>query len=78
VLVTDIAMPVADGYSLIRSVRALPRESGGETPALALTAYARSEDERRAEAEGFQMHLSKPVDPSHLVACVVKLARGPS
>jgi signal transduction histidine kinase/DNA-binding response OmpR family regulator len=78
VLVSDIGMPIADGYALIRSVRALPPESGGATPALALTAYARTEDERRAHDEGFQMHLAKPVDPSYLVACVAKLARGVS
>jgi CheY-like chemotaxis protein len=73
VLVTDIGMPGADGYALIRSVRALPREAGGGTPAIALTAYARSSDEHRARQEGFQMHVAKPLDPSHLVACVAEL-----
>src|SRR4029079_6321127 len=54
VLVSDIAMPDCDGYSFIRTVRALPPESGGRTPAVALTAHARTEDSRRAFAAGFQ------------------------
>ncbi|HEY3819822.1 MAG TPA: response regulator [Polyangiaceae bacterium] len=74
VLVTDIGMPGTDGYSLIRSVRALSHEAGGDTPAIALTAYARAEDARRARQEGFQMHVAKPVDPSRLVALVAELA----
>jgi signal transduction histidine kinase/DNA-binding response OmpR family regulator len=78
VLVTDIAMPRTDGYEFIRSVRALPAEAGGATPAIALTAYARSEDERRARDEGFQRHMAKPVDPLLLVSCVADLARKPS
>jgi signal transduction histidine kinase/DNA-binding response OmpR family regulator len=73
VLVTDIAMPRTDGYEFIRSVRALPAEAGGATPAIALTAYARSEDERRAHDEGFQRHMAKPVDPLLLVSCVADL-----
>ncbi|HEX3346386.1 MAG TPA: response regulator, partial [Polyangiaceae bacterium] len=74
VLVTDIGMPGADGYALIRSVRALSPEAGGHVPAIALTAYARAEDEQRARREGFQMHVAKPVDPSRLVALVAQLA----
>ena len=74
VLVTDIGMPVEDGYSLIARVRALPREQGGQTPALALTAYARSEDRVRALSAGFQMHLAKPVEPAELVATLGAIA----
>lgn len=74
VLVSDIGMPGTDGYALIRSVRALSPEAGGDTPAIALTAYARADDARRAHEEGFQMHVSKPVDPSRLVALVAELA----
>jgi PAS domain S-box-containing protein len=74
VLISDIGMPVEDGYSLIRQVRALPPESGGEIPAVALTAFARSEDRRRALLAGFQMHLPKPVEPSELVAVVASVA----
>ncbi|HKR11095.1 MAG TPA: PAS domain S-box protein, partial [Pyrinomonadaceae bacterium] len=62
VLVADIGMPVEDGYALIRHVRALPKDKGGQTPALALTAYARTEDRVRALSEGYQLHLAKPVD----------------
>jgi signal transduction histidine kinase/ActR/RegA family two-component response regulator len=75
VLITDIGMPNADGYSLVRSLRALPREKGGETPAVALTAFARSEDRRRAMLSGFDMHVSKPVEPGELVAVVARMAR---
>src|SRR6185503_15940504 len=62
VLIADIGMPVEDGYGLIRKVRALPKQKGGHTPALALTAYARTEDRVRALSEGYQVHLAKPVD----------------
>jgi signal transduction histidine kinase/CheY-like chemotaxis protein len=75
VLVSDIGMPEADGYALIRNIRALPPELGGKTPAIALTAYARSDDQRRAMNEGFQMHVAKPVDPSELVLRVADLVR---
>jgi CheY-like chemotaxis protein len=73
VLIADIGMPVEDGYSLIRKVRALPRERGGQTPALALTAYARTEDRIRALSEGYQMHLAKPVDRVELATVVTSL-----
>lgn len=73
VLVSDIGMPNEDGYDLIRQVR-----SGGRTaaqmPAVALTAFARSEDRKRALLAGFQTHVAKPVDPQELVAVVASLA----
>jgi signal transduction histidine kinase/DNA-binding response OmpR family regulator len=78
VLVTDIGMPDADGYQLLRTVRALPPDAGGDTPAIALTAYARPEDRDRASEEGFTLHVSKPVDPEQLVSFVAELGRGPS
>jgi PAS domain S-box-containing protein len=74
VLIADIGMPVEDGYGLIRKVRAMPAERGGETPALALTAYARTEDRMRALAEGYQVHLAKPVDRFELADAVSNLA----
>ena len=74
VLVADIGMPVEDGYGLIRKVRALPRDRGGQTPALALTAYARTEDRVRAISEGYQLHLAKPVDRLELATVVASLA----
>jgi len=75
VLVSDIGMPLEDGYSLIRKVRQLSAEQGGEIPAIALTAYARAEDRMKAIAAGFQMHISKPVEPAELVTVVASLAR---
>ena len=73
VLIADIGMPVEDGYSLIRKVRALPSDSGGQTPALALTAYARTEDRIRALSEGYQVHLAKPVDRVELATIIDNL-----
>ena len=72
VLVSDIAMPGVDGYTLLGRARA--RLRGREIPAAALTAYAGSEDRGRALAAGFQAHLAKPVDPAQLVAVVAELA----
>jgi CheY-like chemotaxis protein len=74
VLVSDIGMPVEDGYSLIRKVRALAKDEGGDTPAVALTAYARSEDRVRVLMHGFQMHVAKPVEAAELVMVVASLA----
>jgi hypothetical protein len=75
VLVSDIGMPEEDGYSLIRKVRTLSAEQGGKIPAVALTAYARAEDRTRAIAEGFQMHIPKPVEPAELATVVASLAK---
>lgn len=74
VILSDIAMPEEDGYSFIGKVRSLPREKGGETPAAALTAYARDEDRVEALAAGYQMHIAKPIGASQLVNMVAKLA----
>ncbi len=74
-LVSDIGMPGRDGYDLIRAVRSLPRDRGGDTPAAALTAFARVEDRRRALAAGYQLHATKPVEPLELVALVASLGR---
>jgi PAS domain S-box-containing protein len=73
VVVSDIAMPQMDGYALIRKIRALPASMGGRTPAVALTAYARSEDAKLAFAAGFQMHVAKPIEPSQLAIVVANL-----
>jgi signal transduction histidine kinase/CheY-like chemotaxis protein len=75
VLISDIAMPEEDGYELIRKVRARSAEQGGDTPAVALTAYAKIEDRVRILAAGYQMYLSKPADPSELIAVVASLAQ---
>ena len=75
VLVSDIEMPEESGYDLIRRLRNLPPERGGRIPAVALTAYARSEDRMRALRAGFQIHVSKPVLPAELVAVVSSQVR---
>jgi PAS domain S-box-containing protein len=73
ILLADIGMPEEDGYAFIQKVRQLPASMGGQTPAVALTAFARSEDRRRALLSGFQMHLAKPVEPAELIAVVASL-----
>jgi PAS domain S-box-containing protein len=77
VLVSDIGMPGEDGFTLIRRIRLLTGASA-LVPAIALTAYARIEDRVKAIHAGFQMHLSKPVEPIELVAMVKSLAERPS
>jgi signal transduction histidine kinase/ActR/RegA family two-component response regulator len=72
-LISDIGMPGEDGYELIRRVRALPAGRGGKIPAIALTAYARTEDRLRALRAGYQMHISKPVELAELVAVMASL-----
>jgi CheY-like chemotaxis protein len=70
VMISDIGMPGKDGYQLIREIRQLPPASGGKIPAIALTAFASSEDRTKAMIAGYQMHLAKPVEPHELVATV--------
>jgi signal transduction histidine kinase/CheY-like chemotaxis protein len=74
VIVSDIGMPDRDGYEFIRDVRRLPSAEGGRTPAIALTAFARSEDRTRAMRAGYQVHVSKPIEPDELVATIKSLA----
>ncbi|HEY4588649.1 MAG TPA: response regulator [Thermoanaerobaculia bacterium] len=74
VLLSDIGMPVQDGYDLIHKLRARGPGRGGDVPAAALTAYARAEDRLRALEAGYQAHLTKPVDPSELISTVARLA----
>jgi PAS domain S-box-containing protein len=74
VLVSDIAMPLRDGYRLLRDLRARAPAEGGSVPAVALTAFTRGEDVDRAMDAGFQHHLAKPVEPTHLIAVVHQLA----
>ena len=75
VLLSDIGMPGEDGYQLIRTIRALPHDRGGDVPAAALTAYARAEDRSNLLNAGYSSHLPKPVEPSELVAVVTTLSR---
>jgi signal transduction histidine kinase len=74
VVVSDIAMPGADGFELIRHLRSRGAQGGGQIPALALTAYTRAEDRARTLAAGFSMHASKPIEPAEIVAAVAQLA----
>jgi PAS domain S-box-containing protein len=74
-LVSDIGLPGQDGYSLIEQIRGLPSQAGAGVPAIALTAFARSEDRTRALRAGFQAHVAKPVEPAELVATVASFAQ---
>jgi PAS domain S-box-containing protein len=74
VIVSDIAMPVVDGYELMRRVRASGDALGGRTPAVALTAYASDGDRAQALRAGFQRHLAKPVEPRELLEVIADLA----
>jgi CheY-like chemotaxis protein len=73
VVVSDIGMPEMDGYALIKAIRMLPPDQGNQTPAIALTAFARTEDHQRALGAGYQAHLSKPVEIVQLVRAVARL-----
>jgi CheY-like chemotaxis protein len=74
-LVTDLGLPVMDGYELLRQVRA--RSTGRQVPppAVAVTAYARLDDRTTSLAAGFQHHISKPIDPYALVATLAAAVR---
>ncbi|MDQ4121584.1 MAG: response regulator [Acidobacteriota bacterium] len=75
VLVSDIGMPMEDGYTLVERLRKLPAESGGAIPAVALTGFAREEDNRRALLAGFNKHVAKPIDPENLVREIAELMK---
>lgn len=74
ILVSDIAMPDEDGYSLIRKIRLLATNKGGRVPALALSAYAASEDGKEALAAGYQAHIAKPVEAHELGRVILSLS----
>ncbi len=75
VLVSDIGMPEMDGYTLMRQIRSLSSEQGGQIPAIALTAYAAEIDYQQAMAVGFHRHLSKPIEPETLVQAITQLLK---
>ena len=75
VLISDIGMPEIDGYMLMRQVRKRSPQQGGNVPAIALTAYAGEINQQQALAAGFQLHISKPVDPELLVKAIVGLIK---
>jgi PAS domain S-box-containing protein len=72
-LISDIEMPEADGYMLIRKLRVIEAQRGGKIPAVALTAYTRVEDRLRSLSAGFHMHLGKPVEAMELLTVVASL-----
>lgn len=74
VILSDIGMPQQDGYEFIQAVRQLPLDAGGDTPAVALTAFAQSRDRQQALLAGYHSHLPKPVEPGELIAVVASLA----
>lgn len=76
VLVSDIGLPDVDGYELLHQIRAKWVGDGGSVPAVALTAYARAEDEARATRAGYQAHIAKPVESNELVATIARLTAG--
>ncbi|WP_236144679.1 PAS domain-containing hybrid sensor histidine kinase/response regulator [Nostoc sp. CMAA1605] len=73
ILISDIGMPEVDGYMLMRQLRQQPPELGGTIPAIALTAYAGEINQQQAITAGFQMHISKPVDPDALIEAIASL-----
>ena len=77
VLVSDLGMPDIDGFELLARVQALGPDRGGRVPAVALTAFARSEDRLKALEAGFRAHISKPVEPSELIATVASMVARP-
>ncbi len=75
VLVADIGMPQVDGYELISQVRARSQRNGGDVPAVALTAYARTRDRLRVLSSGYQMHVPKPIQPDELIMVIASLVK---
>ncbi|NJO53142.1 MAG: response regulator [Leptolyngbyaceae cyanobacterium RM2_2_4] len=75
-LLSDIGMANVDGYELIRQIRALAPDRGGQTPAIALTAHASEHDQQLAHSAGFHQHIAKPVEPGILVGAIVALVKG--
>jgi len=75
ILISDIAMPGENGYVLLEKLRRIEKEQERHrVPAIALTAYAREEDRKQATEAGFEMHLSKPIDPEKLIAAILGVA----
>jgi CheY-like chemotaxis protein len=74
VLISDIGMADVDGYEFLRRVRALDVAEGGRIPAIALTAFGRSEDRTRALLAGYLAHVVKPADPTELMATIAAAA----
>jgi signal transduction histidine kinase/ActR/RegA family two-component response regulator len=74
VILSDLAMPGGDGYSMIKRIRELPAEEGGRVPAIALSAFASNDNKKKALESGFQKYSTKPFEPDHLIPAIVELA----
>ncbi|OKH29001.1 hypothetical protein NIES2101_43535 [Calothrix sp. HK-06] len=74
-IVSDIGMPSMDGYMLIRQIRNMPLQNGGQIPAIALTAYAGEIDHKQALEAGFQHHICKPIEPHDLTQTVLSVLK---
>jgi CheY-like chemotaxis protein len=75
ILVSDVGLPGEDGYSLIKKIRAMQNGQNPKIPAIALTGFARPEDQERALASGFDAFVAKPIEPSALVEAILKIAQ---
>lgn len=73
ILISDLGMPVMDGYDLIKQIRALPADRGGQVPAIALTGYVSAEEQKKVRAAGFNSHIAKPVEQTELVKVIKSL-----
>ena len=78
VLIADLGMPGMDGFTLIEQVRGLEPDFGGQTPAVAVTAYASPQDRLRALQAGYQNHVAKPVEAEELAIVIASLAGRPA
>jgi CheY-like chemotaxis protein len=78
IILTDIAMPLEDGYELLRRLRLRPAEDGGSIPVVALSAYSGNDERQRSAAAGFAAHLTKPIDASDLITAIVSAVAGRS
>ena len=72
-IISDLAMPDEDGYSLLLRIRQLPPEGGGTIPAIALSAFTTAESKQKAFESGFQIYSTKPFEPDRLVADILQL-----
>jgi PAS domain S-box-containing protein len=77
ILISDLGMPEMDGYDLIKRIRAFPSENGGRVPAIALTGYVSSEEQKRVQTAGFDIHVAKPVDFDGLMEIINNLLHKP-
>ncbi|AFZ35264.1 response regulator receiver protein [Stanieria cyanosphaera PCC 7437] len=77
-LVSDIGMPEIDGYMLLRQIRSLPPELGGNIPAIAVTAYAGEMNQQQALAAGYQKHIAKPINSDQLLKSIAELLIKPA